>query len=96
MDVAKAGRQRGDRTGAVPGTHDANRLMGIEHAAANRAPFTESPLVGTGMEAVVARDSGYVVPSAKVWWKASMTRIVFEPMPRRGASAMIQVSTSMK
>ena len=65
---------------------DANRaLAGIEHAAPGRSPARshhESPLIGTGMEGIVARDSGVTVVAKRdgiVDW-VDANRIVVRPM----------------
>jgi DNA-directed RNA polymerase subunit beta len=56
---------------------DANRALMGANMQRQAVPLlrTEAPLVGTGMEKVVARDSGVtVVADAKVWSRASMPR----------------------
>ena len=49
----------------------------------------ESPLVGTGMEAVVARDSGYVVQAKRegVVESVDATRIVVRADSKEGTQA---------
>ena len=59
---------------------DANRALMGSNMQRQAVPLitTEAPLVGTGMEAVVARDSGYVVQAkrAGVVESVDATRIV--------------------
>ena len=64
---------------------DANRALMGSNMQRQAVPLikTETPLVGTGMEAVVARDSGYVVQSkrAGVVESVDATRIVVRAEP---------------
>ena len=59
---------------------DANRALMGSNMQRQAVPLiaTEAPLVGTGMEAVVARDSGYVILAKRDGWVESVdaTRIV--------------------
>ncbi|MBM3851991.1 MAG: DNA-directed RNA polymerase subunit beta [Verrucomicrobia bacterium] len=66
---------------------DANRALMGSNMQRQAVPLlsTQAPLVGTGMEAVVARDSGYVVQAkrAGVVESVDATRIVVRPEHRK-------------
>jgi len=66
---------------------DANRALMGSNMQRQAVPLikTEAPLVGTGMEAIVARDSGYVVQAerAGVVESVDATRIVVHAEPRK-------------
>ncbi|MEC4669268.1 MAG: DNA-directed RNA polymerase subunit beta, partial [Nitrospirota bacterium] len=66
---------------------DANRALMGSNMQRQAVPLikTEAPLVGTGMEAIVARDSGYVVQAerAGVVESVDATRIVVRAEPRK-------------
>ncbi len=66
---------------------DANRALMGSNMQRQAVPLikSEAPLVGTGMEAVVARDSGYVVLARRggVVESADATRIVVRSEPRK-------------
>ena len=66
---------------------DANRALMGSNMQRQAVPLirTEAPLVGTGMEAVVARDSGYVVQAKRsgVVESVDATRIVVRAEPKR-------------
>jgi DNA-directed RNA polymerase subunit beta len=66
---------------------DANRALMGSNMQRQAVPLirTEAPLVGTGMEAVVARDSGYVVQAKRsgVVESVDATRIVVRTEPRK-------------
>ena len=66
---------------------DANRALMGSNMQRQAVPLiiTEAPLVGTGMEAVVARDSGYVVQAKRVGVVESVdaTRIVVRADPKK-------------
>jgi DNA-directed RNA polymerase subunit beta len=67
---------------------DANRALMGSNMQRQAVPLiqSEAPLVGTGMEAVVARDSGYVLLSKRTGVVESVdaTRIVVRAEPRKG------------
>ena len=69
---------------------DANRALMGSNMQRQAVPLisTDAPLVGTGMEAVVARDSGYVVQAkrAGVVESADATRIMVRAEHRKGES----------
>ena len=69
---------------------DANRALMGSNMQRQAVPLvrTEAPLVGTGMEAVVARDSGYVVQAKRsgVVESVDATKIVVRAEPRKGES----------
>ena len=66
---------------------DANRALMGSNMQRQAVPLikTEAPLVGTGMEAIVARDSGYVVQAGRAGVVESVdaTRIVVHAEPRK-------------
>jgi len=66
---------------------DANRALMGSNMQRQAVPLvrTEAPFVGTGMEAVVARDSGYVIQAkrAGVVESVDATRIVVRAEPKR-------------
>jgi DNA-directed RNA polymerase subunit beta len=66
---------------------DANRALMGSNMQRQAVPLvrTEAPFVGTGMEAVVARDSGYVIQSkrAGVVESVDATRIVVRAEPKK-------------
>ena len=74
---------------------DANRALMGSNMQRQAVPLlkSEAPLVGTGMEAVVARDSGYVVQARRsgVVESVDATRIVCAPIARKDGSATIPV-----
>ena len=57
---------------------------------------TEAPLVGTGMERVVARDSGVTTTARRsgIVESVDATRIVIKTDPRRTAAMMTSAATS--
>src|SRR5919202_5339665 len=69
---------------------DANRALMGSNMQRQAGPLlrSEAPLVGTGMEAVVARDSGYVVQAKRggVVESVDATKIVVRAEPRKGES----------
>ncbi len=70
---------------------DANRALMGSNMQRQAVPLltSESPLVGTGMEAVVARDSGYVVQATRAGVVESVdaTRIVVRAESKGRAEA---------
>ncbi|MFQ5991338.1 MAG: DNA-directed RNA polymerase subunit beta [Nitrospiraceae bacterium] len=66
---------------------DANRALMGSNMQRQAVPLiqTEAPLVGTGMEAVVARDSGYVIQAKRTGVVESVdaTRVVVRAEPRK-------------
>ncbi|WP_447973071.1 DNA-directed RNA polymerase subunit beta [Nitrospira sp. Kam-Ns4a] len=84
---------------------DANRALMGSNMQRQAVPLikTEAPLVGTGMEAVVARDSGYVVLAKRggVVESVDATRIVVRAEPKksegsRRSEAMLDVYDLVK
>jgi DNA-directed RNA polymerase subunit beta len=69
---------------------DANRALMGSNMQRQAVPLvrTEAPLVGTGMEAVVARDSGYVIQAKRggVVESVDATKIVVRAEPKKGDS----------
>ena len=72
---------------------DANRALMGSNMQRQAVPLlkAEAPLVGTGMEAVVARDSGYVVQSRRsgVVESVDATRIVVRADAKKAESGTI-------
>jgi DNA-directed RNA polymerase subunit beta len=75
------------------------RADGLEHAAAGgAAAATEAPLVGTGMEAVVARDSGVTVVAKRdgTVVSADASRIVIKPDEDDGTGSNVDIINLIK